>query len=493
MDLRQYARVLRVHWLLITVCILGATVIAAIIAWNRAPTYAASTQLFVSNKLPADLSETYAGSLFSQQRVVSYAQLVSSAPVAESVIEQLDLPYSVQQLQGEIDATVPAGTVLINLTVNDESPQRARDIADALGREFPAYIANLEAPQGGSDAVELSVTNRARLPTKPIAPQKVVYLLLGLLLGLVSGVGAAVLREMLDRRIRTEFEAEAVAGVPLLGKLMKESWTRRPSLAVLTEPLSPRADAFRRVRTNLDASAPAPLPSPKDPGRPMEWNAAPPPPQRRFPSLVVSSPVSSEGKTALVANLGILFARAGYRVVLVDANLRQPKLAGVMGLPSTAGLTDVIGDGLPLDEALQSTSAHPPLQVLGSGSPSDYGGELLSSRRFETILSDLTASVDVVIIDSPALLLASEAAVLAGLASGTVLVTRLGSTRVDELEAGMEILGNVRARVLGIVANPSKPRLRWVVHRGRPASQAAGLSGPSDSHELLRTRTQKQG
>jgi succinoglycan biosynthesis transport protein ExoP len=470
MDLRQYARVLRAHWLLITVCILGSTVLAGIIAWNRAPTYAASTQLFVSNKLPADLSETYAGSLFSQQRVVSYAQLVSSAPVAEDVIEQLDLPYSVQKLQGEINATVPAGTVLINLTVNDGSPERAKAIADALASAFPAYIANLEAPQGGSNAVEISVTSRAQLPTEPIAPQKFVYLLLGLLLGLILGVGAAVLREALDRRIRTEGDAEAVAGVPLLGKLVKESRGRGPSPVVLTNPLSAPADAYRRVRTNLDASDPEPAP---------------------LSSFVALSPVASEGKTALVANLGILYAQAGHRVVLVDANLRRPELAEIMGLSSTPGLIDVMAGEVPLDEALQRTSADLSLEVLGSGSPSGNTGGLLGSRRFETVLSDLTAYADLVIFDAPALLSASEAAVLARLASGTVLVTRLASTRVDELQAGMQILRNVRADVLGIVANASKPRFRWAA-RGRGAQKPARRSDQQVARELLGAGTEKQ-
>jgi polysaccharide biosynthesis transport protein len=483
MDLRQYARVLRAQAFLIALYVVAATSVAALLAWSRAPTYAASTQFFLSNDLPADLSETYAGSLFSQQRVVSYAQLVDSAPVAEDVIQRLDLPYGIDKLQGQVDATVPPGTVLINVVVEDSSPEGAKAIAEAVEAAFPAYIANLEAPQGGSDPLELSVTRPAQLPSDPIAPQKPVYLLLGALVGIVLGVGSAVVREAATRRIRTGHEAAAVAGVPLLGELVKESRTRRSAVVALTDPSSGRADAYRRVRTNLDAAARGPASSQTSSERRIEWNVSPVAGPESY-TFTVSSPLPSEGKTALVANLGVLFAQTGQRVVLIDANLRQPELAELMGLSSSPGLTDLIAGDLPLSDVLQATSTELPLEVIAGGSPGDRAAELLDSPRFETALREAAAYADVVILDAPALLAASEAAELARLVSGVVLITRLAATRVDQLEAGIHVLRTVHAPVLGIVANPSKPMLRRATRIARPAAGAAKIRDEPAPGEL---------
>jgi capsular exopolysaccharide synthesis family protein len=128
-------------------------------------------------------------------------------------------------------------------------------------------------------------------------------------------------------------------------------------------------------------------------------------------SLVISSAVASEGKTLIVANLGVAFAQAGYRVILVDADLRQPKLAEVLGLSSTVGLTDVLVDMTPVEVALQTWRHGFPLEVLVSGSqPPPNPSELLSSERFASVLGLLTNRVDVVILDAPALLPVTTAA-----------------------------------------------------------------------------------
>jgi polysaccharide biosynthesis transport protein len=442
MDLEQYVRVLRAHWLLILASVVVCVGAAAAFAWTRTPIYAAKTQLFVSTGgAPDDLSQTYQGGLFSQQRVLSYADIVSSPAVAQAVVEQLDLPETVQQLQSEIDASVPLNTVLINVTVKDRSPQRAKAIADAVGEQFPRFVSTLEAPQAGrSSPVKVSVTSEAQLPTAPVSPRKVFYLMFGALFGLALGVGGAVLREALDDRIRDEDDAAAIVGAPVLGSIAEDPDVKRRPLIVADDPASVRAEAYRRLRTNLRVLSV----------------------DRGAHSLVISSAVASEGKTLIVANLGVAFAQAGYRVILVDADLRQPKLAEVLGLSSTVGLTDVLVDMTPVEVALQTWRHGFPLEVLVSGSqPPPNPSELLSSERFASVLGLLTNRVDVVILDAPALLPVTDAAILARVTSGMILVTRAASTRTDQLETATQSLRAVDEQALGVVLNRVPLRRAW--------------------------------
>jgi polysaccharide biosynthesis transport protein len=201
MELNQYVRVLRANWLLILAAVLICTGAAAALAWTRTPVYAAETQLFVSTRPSSDPSELYAGALFTQQRMRSYAELISGERVTAAVIRRLRLPFAVEELQPRIHAAVRPNTVLLDITVKDGSPRRARTIAGALGIEFPRFIASLETSADGRAApVSIRVAERPELPTAAVSPNKLLYLLLGAHLGLLLGVAGAAVRESLKPR-----------------------------------------------------------------------------------------------------------------------------------------------------------------------------------------------------------------------------------------------------------------------------------------------------
>jgi polysaccharide biosynthesis transport protein len=412
----------------VSICIAAA----GYLAWSRAPTYAAHTQLYVASTIHntrASSSESYAAILLSQIRVASYTQLVSSPPVIRGVIQRLGL--SPQDFRAEISAASPPGTVLIDVTVRDRSPHLAKAVADELGRQFPLFIHALETPKGERVApVTLSVTIPAQLPRHPVAPRKPLYLLLGSLLGLVLGVGGAVIREVLSRRLRDAEDAAAVTGLPVLGSVPDQR--RRASPLVMTSDLgSVEAEAYRRVRVNVGALI-------KD---------------KKARSFMVSSASPSEGKTVVAANLGIAFAQAGHRVVLVDADLRRPTLAELLGLEPVLGLSDVLANRLPAHRALETWRSDLPLEVLAAGSPSSNAAELLGSDWFLLVLDELTARFDVVILDTPALLPATDGAIVARATAGAVLVARANSTRTRQLMEAVDSLRSVDAHVLGIVVN----------------------------------------
>jgi tyrosine-protein kinase len=474
MDLRQYVRVLLAHWVLLVVCILAGVGAAAALAWSKAPTYEADMQLFVTANGRGTLSEDYTGLLVSQQRAVTYSQLITSAPVLQRVSARI------RQLGGgsppQIATSVPSGSSLIDVTIRDRSAEQAKATADVLAVEFPPYVADLEGSKGGSNRVSLvtvHVTKPALLPKSPVAPRKPVYLTLGLVVGAVLGLLAAVLREAVDRRVRVPEDAAAAAGMPVLGSIGEGRSTKRRPLVMAADPGSEVGEDFRRLRTSLEVL--------------LE--------KREAQGLVVVSPTESAGKTFVAANLAIAFAQVGNRVALVDADLRRPDLTGLMGVGPVVGLTDVFADGLPLGSALQTWREGLPLEVLGVTDRRQDAPDLLTPARFDDLLRQLTKRADVVIFDAPALSTATDAAILARARSlCTVIVARSRTTRARDLETAASALKAVDAQVLGVVLNGLRvhghlPRLvPWgsdkLPPRRRPAPAQRPLSVPVERRSL---------
>jgi non-specific protein-tyrosine kinase len=463
MDLMRYARVLRAHWVLIVVAMLLCILAADLLAMRQQPMYAAHSQLFVSVASTSKLtpSETYQGGLFSQQRVESYANLISSPRVAQAVISRLRLSRSVPEMQSQIHASVVPGTVLINIAVKDRTPALAKAIADAVAERFPGLVNELESSDPGRSPVKVSVTSPARLPTSPTSSSAGAYLILGALLGLILGVGAAVLREIFDKRIRYDEDAEAVADAPILGRIPHDRFANARPLVVVDDPDSAAAEAYRRLRTNLRALS-------ADHG---------------LRSLVVSSAVAGEGKTLIVANLGVALAQAGAVVVLVDADMRRPRLADVLGLQPTLGLSDVLTrDDVPLETALHRHGTLP-LEVLCSGALPPNPSDLLGSDRCEALLGTLTSRADIVIFDTPAMMPVSDAVMLARPASGLVLVARVPDTRAHELDRAADSLRAVGKSPLGVILNGVAARGAWPYANGRRVADRGVLETGMVWHE----------
>jgi len=434
-EIGQYVHVLRAHWVLVVLSILVCTAGAGALAWTGTPTYAAGTQLFVSTRgLPGEAGQAYEGGLYAQQRARSYAEIISSPGGAQAVIEELGLAEDVHSVQDKIRASVPPNSLLINVTVRDRSPRLAKSIADSLDDQLPRLADSLERPEGGRSPVQVIVTRPARLPANPVSPQKPSYLALGVLFGLAVGVGGAVLRHALDHRIRNDADASGTAGAPVLGRIAEHP-DQEMSPVMVGDPLSAGAEGYRALRANLRALSA----------------------EHDLRSFVVSSAVPAEGKTDVVANLGVALAQAGELVVVVDANLRSPRLGELLGVRSSIGLTDLLEARRPIEPPLHR---HPtaPLEVLTSGSPRPNPSELLDSKAFDRVLQALTDRFDFVIVDTPALLPVADAAGLARRASGVILVARTASTSTDELQAARQALRAVDRRVLGVVLNRVRER-----------------------------------
>jgi capsular exopolysaccharide synthesis family protein len=446
---RRYSR-------LVAVSVVVCTVVAALLALAKEPTYEARTQFFVSTATAgADIGDSYRGELFSQQRVASYAQIVSSTELLRAVAEELRLTGGTRELQGKISASVLPETVLIDVTARDASAARAQAIAGALARRLPRFITELETPPGTERSpVRVSVTRRPELPRDPVSPDIRLHLALGLLAGLAVGLGGVALRAAFDDRIRSIDAIERIAGAPVVGSVAEEGDGRGP-VVLLDDPLSGRAEDYRRLRTQLRA----------------RWGSS------TISSLIVSSAGGNDGKTLVAANLGVALAHGGQRVALVDGDLRARRLSELFGLRSTAGLAEVLAGDLPPDEAL-TRLPELPLAVVGAGAPQPEPGDLLGSRGLPAVIAALREHADVVIVDAPSLEHGADASSFAAVASAMLLVARLNLTRAAQLESAAHAIGLARGPVTGVVVNrgPGRRRRRRAAAAvgGSPARKPAG-------------------
>jgi len=431
-ELRDYLRILHKNWILIVALSLLGIAAASTVSIVATPKYVSSTELYVSVRSGVDsaTSELVQGTSFARQAVTSYVSIVNSARVLEPVIDDLGLDVTSQQLAARVTAASPLNTVLIQISVTDDDPVMAANIANSVGENFIDVVVNaLEKPEGGGASMVKIETVEPALPAaKPASPNVPLNLVLGLLVGLAVGIGTAVLRTVLDTRIHSSHDVELVTDKPLLGGISFDPDAQKRPLVVHVDPRSPRAESFRTLRTNLQF---------------LNVDSGP-------RSFVVTSSVPGEGKSTTAANLAISLAETGARVALVDGDLRLPRLAQYMGIEGAVGLTDVLIGRAQLSDVLQKWG-RAQLYVLPSGRIPPNPSELLGSGNMKRLLLSLTTDFSYVIIDSPPLLLVTDAAVVSKLADGAILVAASGRTKRAELAAAVRALDHIGSKLLGVV------------------------------------------
>jgi capsular exopolysaccharide synthesis family protein len=428
-ELRDYITVLRKGWVLILVLALIGVAAAAGYSLLKKPLYSTSAQVFVSTQTSGSASDLAQGNTFTQQRVLTYSNLVTTPIVLLPVISSLKLDMTTDQLAGMISSTAPTSTTLIAITVEGTNPVQAADIANAASQSLTNVVQNIEATDAdGQSTVKLTRVKQADVPSKPISPNVPVNVALGLLVGLALGVGIAVLRETLDNRVRTELDVEKISEKPVVGGIAFDSKASERPLIVQVDPRSPRAESFRTLRTNLQF---------------LDLGTG----SRTF---VMTSSMQSEGKSTTVANLAIALDSAGFRVILIDADLRRPRVAEYMEVEGNAGLTDVLIGRAELEDV-----AHPwgrgNLVVLPAGPIPPNPSELLGSRAMQDLIERLEGEFDYVLFDAPPLLPVTDAAILSKKASGAILAVASGKTHKGQLAAAVASLENVGAPIAGFV------------------------------------------
>jgi non-specific protein-tyrosine kinase len=493
----------RRRWWIVALLMVVAGSAAYLSAKRETPMYSASATMIVSPGQAYAGTMDYNSLLVTEYLAETYPQLITNADMYQRVADALGM----DEIPGSISASAVEGSQLVVVTVTDTDPERAALVANTVVTEFQAYteersqgraenaravldtqieaidqrlnqidarLDELDTRDNANDAqvqreiesltqergslsdskVELntnSVTIGAQtiaasasvepagsavVPTEPYEPQPRRSAMLGLFVGLLLGVGLVALLEFLDNTIKPEHDFQDLAGAPLLATIssLNRLQPGGGQVYAMSQPLTAASESIRLLRTNLEfASASA-----------------------EIRALTVTSPGPGEGKSTTVANLGVVMAQAGLETVIIDADLRKPTQYRIFNVPNDAGLTTLLTHPERKWQDAAIKVALPGLRLIPSGPLPPNPSDLVSSARFETLLDSVKAEADVVIIDTPPVLSASDSLAVAAHTDGAVLVCYSHRTRIDALRHAAQAAQQGGIRLVGVVLNRQK-------------------------------------
>lgn len=440
----QLAGLIR-SWPLILLCMFLGVGIAVVVNQTTQPRYQANLTFFVATS-GANTTTALQADEFAQRRINSYVGVIHSETFARTILADTRLSLAPDDVTAMLNATVDPDTVLMNVSVTDTDPARTMQVARSVAANLDRVISDVDNRSNRSQ-VELRVISGPSLYPAPVSPRINLNLALGLAIGAAVGVVLALAIQQFDTSFRGRDALARVTGVPTLGTLVKDRHARKMPILVGGDNRTRRAEGYRQLRTAL-----------------RFVNAAKP-----IQVLVVTSSVEAEGKTTAAVNLAQTFAKASVRTLLVDADLRRPKLEELLDIEAAAGLTTaLLGDATWSD--LTQEWGPDGLTILASGPIPPNPSELLSSEAMADFLEQARSEFSLIIIDSPPILPVTDSVVTSVLADGVLLAVRYGRTKRDQVEASMEALNAVGVRVVGtaltmVPSGPGGPKSSYYQER----------------------------
>ena len=422
-DVRRYLRALWRRKLLILLVVLLAVNITLVLSLRQDPVYQGDARVLLSPQMFGDRTGLALDAALAVQTEI---QILESEPIRAMVAEELGQV-------SDVSAERVGQTLLISVKARAGNAQRAADVSDAYARAYVRYRGGgASSASSQSDVAASTVTpevvSQSKVPRSPLAPKPVRDSILAGVLGLLVAVGLATGMEALDDTVKTRAELRKATDLPVLGVIpTTPSWDADTVSFQAVQPAA--AEAFRALRTSVQLLGV----------------------DRPIRTLQVSSAGSGEGKTTIVANLAVVLAQMGQRVVMVDADLRRPRLHEIFGLSNTTGVTSVLAGDVPVLEAVQPAGPQDNLTLLASGPPPPNPSELLGSKKMAQLIFTLGDHFDLVIIDSPPVLAVTDAIVITTWADATVLVCRAGRTKRKLLQTTLEVLRQAEAPLAGTV------------------------------------------
>ncbi|WP_411721960.1 polysaccharide biosynthesis tyrosine autokinase [Mycetocola sp.] len=466
MDHRGILDLLRLHWL----SVLFVTMIGGGLGYGytvlATPEYTAETELFVAVSTSENTGELAQGSNYSQQQARNYSAVATREIVLQPVINSLNLDTTVEALKKRVSTSVPLNTSLISITVRDTSAERGAATANAIATSLSNSVQKLipKLPDN-TYPLQLKTVQSAAVPSVPSSPNTMLAVALGLLGGLVAAFAIVAVREYINAKVRTAEQIKAATGASLLGSIVYDRSASSAPMALRANKLSPRAEEFRQLRTNL---------------RFLQADTD-------HKVFLLTSSIPGEGKSATAANLAATIAASGASVCLVEADLRRPSLGGILDLEGGVGFTTLLAGEAELDDVLQPWGTDG-LRVLLSGEIPPNPSELLGSSRAEEILLAIRERFDVTIIDSPPVIPVTDATILARLFGGAILIVGAKKVEMRELRKAVDRMTVVDAPILGTVLNlaPTSVMGRYrLKYTSNPAQTIPARSARRDASPLL--------
>jgi tyrosine-protein kinase Etk/Wzc len=278
------------------------------------------------------------------------------------------------------------------------------------------------------------IVEEATLPEKPIRPKKLQNMLVAIVVGLMAGVGAAMFLEYLDDSIQTTEDAEEAVQLTTLGII---PWLRAKDAAqliTLHDPRSPASESYRTLRTNI------------------KFLSA----DNALRTLTVTSAGPEEGKSTTIANLGVSFAQAGKKVLIVDTDMRKPTQHTIFELSNAEGLSSILAGDHSFTQAVKATPQEG-LHVLTCGPLPPNPAELLDSQRMTNLIEEMKNLYDLVLFDAPPIIAVTDASILASRLDGLILLLGVNKVTRKAARHALQLLGRAKVKVHGMVVRGVRP------------------------------------
>lgn len=426
--------VLRKYWWMIVAAGLLGSIVAYGVSSLQTPVYKSSASMYFALDQGTTAADLNQGSAYTQGQMLSFAQLATSSRVLQPVADDVGLDLTPRALARSIEVSIPLNTSVLRITATSTDPERAALLANAVAEELTVAVSEV-APKGpeGAPAITASTIDGAVPPQFQASPDKLRDTVLGGIAGGFLGIAAALVLAMLDTRVRSEAVLAEVGGAPVLGVVSRSGGLAKDGLDVANEPLGRTAEEFRRVQSALAYTG---IRSP-------------------IGTVVVTSASPGEGKSTVALSLALTLANLGHSVLLIDADLRKPRMHTHLGVDVSVGLTTVLLGEIEFEQATYRP-AQTGLDVLVSGGIAPNPAEVLTSSVMTDLLARTSDEFDYVVIDTPPVLNVADTALLAPLVDGAIIVANATKTRRAPLDRAITILSSAGTRVLGTVLNSAK-------------------------------------
>jgi|GEM_PF-948682 len=352
----------------------------------------------------------YGDATVSKQASSLYNEIIQRKDLLDGVIDKLDLNMSTAKLRRSITMEIPSDSGLIEITVRGINLHNANEIADEVAKGFMDLVFEI------TEVENMQVMNYASKPVMVNTQNIKLNISISAVLGLMVGIFLAFIMEYLDDRIRTAEDLEKKLGLEVIGEVVDNSKAH---------------EAFRTIRTNIQFS-------------------------NRFrnkKALVVATSSPDEESMELSFHLSNIMAEGSNKVLLVDSDLKDPKLHDRLGLSNEKGLSNVLLGNVDLDKALITHKENENLHILPSGPAQEKAAELLSSDKMKGLLSQLKDRYDYIVFNSHPIHHITDSVALSALADGVMLIVTSGATREGEVEAAKKALEKVEANIVGTLLN----------------------------------------
>jgi tyrosine-protein kinase len=487
--LRRYVQTIRERWKLIALSVLVTTLAAALYVGTAQKTYKAEANLIVTpisgqdqtlNSIPGLIRESSDPS----RNVQTAATLITTIDVARKAKQKLNTTRSARSLLSDVEANPIAQSDLVAVTATGSTAASAQNLANVFAdavvedrtdkfheqvdirikalrpqvaaldepagsppNELRTQLSELETVRAGNDPT-LRVDTRADRPESAAWPKRNLSIFAGIIAGLALGIGGAFAAQVFDPRLRREDQLRALYRLPILARIPVENRARTES-AIAPHQLSPAGvEAFRTLRATLTAPR-----GKEDVSR----------------AVMITGASPSEGKTTTALNLAASLALAGRRVILIESDLRRPKVGKALGISATRGIASVLIDGLPLNEALLTSEAYGDnLKLLLVDRAGEWMADQFSLPAARGLVDEAKDLADYVIIDSPPLAEVIDALPLVQMTDDVVIVCRLGRTHISKLQRLGEILAQYNVRPAGFAVVGVSPTTEYGYYTERP-------------------------